>query len=89
MLFRSAYNLGAVIISNNTFANIGDRIIRFNNVGADTQITIKNNTATNSGDSDGQVIKATTLAVGITYNIHDNSWGDGKTIANAELEDQE
>ena len=55
----------------------------------DTQFTIKNNIATNSGDSDGQVIKATTLADGITYNIHGNSWGDGKTIANVELEDQE
>ena len=77
----------AVVITGNTFANIGDRIIRFNDVGADTQLTIKNNTATNSGDSDGQVIKATSLAVGITYDISNNNWGEGKTIANDELKD--
>ena len=70
------------------FKNIGDRIIRFNNVGADTQITIAHNAAVDSGDSDGQVIKATSLAEGITYDIHNNSWGEGKTVANAELEDK-
>ena len=56
-------------------------------VGADTQITIKNNTATNSGDSDGQVMKATSLADGITYDISNNNWGEGKTVANDELKD--
>ena len=82
------FNHGSVAITSNTFNNINDRIIRFNNVGADTQITIKNNTATNSGDSDGQVIKATSLAAGITYDISGNSWGEGKTVANEELQDK-
>ena len=81
-------NHKAVVITGNTFANIGDRIIRFGSVGADTQITIKNNTATDSGDSSGEVMKAQSLAEGVTYYISGNSWGDGKTVANTELKDR-
>ena len=85
--FKENANHGVVVITNNTFNDIKDRIIRFNNVGADTQITIKNNKAINSGDSDGQVIKATSLADGITYDICGNDWGDGKVVANEQLKD--
>ena len=81
-------NHKAVVITGNTFANIGDRIIRFGDVGADTQITIKNNTATGSGDSSGQVMKAQSLAAGVTYDISGNNWGEGKTVANTELIDR-
>ena len=83
-----AVNHKAVVITDNTFANIRDRIIRFGDVGADTQITIKNNTATNSGDSVGEVIKAQSLAGGVTYNISGNNWGEGKTVVNSELKDR-
>ena len=83
-----AVNHKAVVITGNTFANIGDRIIRFGDVGADTQITIKNNTATDSGSSSGEVMKAQSLAEGVTYYISGNSWGDGKTVANTELTDR-
>ena len=85
--FKENANHGVVVITNNTFNNIKDRIIRFNNVGADTQITIKNNKATDSGDSAGEVIKATSLADGITYDICGNDWGDGKVVANEQLKD--
>ena len=81
-------NHKAVVITGNTFANIGDRIIRFGDVGADTQITIKNNTATDSGDSSGQVMKAQSLAAGVTYDISGNNWGEVKTVANTELTDR-
>ena len=81
-------NHGKVVITDNVFNNIGDRIIRFNNVGADTQITIKYNTATNSGDTAGEVIKATSLADGIKYDISGNNWGNGKTVANTEFADK-
>ena len=81
-------NHKAVVITGNRFANIGDRIIRFGSVGADTQITIKDNTATNSGDSSGEVMKAQSLAEGVTYDISVNNWGDGKTVANTELTDR-
>ena len=84
---KDACDHGKVIITGNTFKNIGDRIIRFGNVGADTQITITHNTATNSGDKQNEVIKATSLAEGVNYNIHDNSWGTGKKVANEQLKD--
>ena len=86
--FSGVGNHGKVVITDNVFNNIGDRIIRFNNVGADTQITIKGNTATNSGNAAGEVIKATSLADGIKYDISGNNWGNGKTVANTEFADK-
>ena len=86
--FSGVGNHGKVVITDNVFNNIGDRIIRFNNVGADTQITIKNNTATNSGAVNNEVIKATSLASGIKYDISGNSWGEGKIVANTEFADK-
>ena len=83
-----AVDHGKVVITGNVFNNIGDRIIRFNNVGADTQITIKNNNATNSGDTAGEVIKATSLAAGIKYDISDNDWGNNTKVANPEFADK-
>ena len=82
-----AVNHKAVVITGNTFKNIGNRIIRFGKVDTDTQITIQKNTATDSGDTSGQVIKAESLAEGVTYNISGNSWGEGKTVANPEFAD--
>ena len=84
-----AVNHKAVVITGNTFTNIGDRIIRFGTVGGDTQIKIQNNTATNSGDGNGEVIKAQSLAEGVTYDIAGNNWGAGTTVANPEFVDQE
>ena len=86
--FSGVGNHGKVVITDNVFNNIGDRIIRFNNVGADTQITIKGNTATNSGDTAGEVIKATSLASGIKYDISGNNWGAGTSVVNEQLRDK-
>ena len=83
----ASFDHGNVTIQKNTFNNIGDRIIRFNNVGANTSIAISLNKATNSGDTAGEVIKATSLADGITYDVHTNNWGAGKTVVNPELVD--
>lgn len=77
--FKGACDHGKVIITGNTFKNIGDRIIRFNNVGADTQITITHNTVIGELIKK-EVIKAESLADGVTCNIHSNSWGDGATF---------
>lgn len=66
---------GAVVITGNTFANIGDRIIRFNKVGAGTAITISGNTSTNSGDEKGEIIKATSLPDGMQVTMSNNNWG--------------
>lgn len=84
---KGAVNLKDVVITGNTFDNIGDRIIRFGEIGADSNITIQNNVATNSGDEDDEVMKAVSIADGITTNISNNSWGDGKKVANDELKD--
>ena len=85
----AAVNLGQVKILSNSFTNIGDRIIRLGNVAAGSSFTITGNVATNSGDGAGQVLKAGTLAAeGITYVIHNNNWGDNKTVCNPEFSDQ-
>lgn len=81
----SPVNLKNVVITGNTFNNIKDRIIRFNYIGSDSNITIQNNVATNSGDEDGEVIKATSIASGITTHINNNSWNG--EVVNPELKD--
>ena len=77
----SAVNHGNVVISGNKFTNVSDRIIRFNNAGEDTTITITGNTSVNSGDSAGEIIKATTMPDSVKINMTSNTWGDvnGKT----------
>ena len=82
----NAANHGDVVITNNTFTNIRDRIIRFNKVAEGTNITITDNTATNSGDN-GEVIKATSIAEGVTTAIYSNNWGPGTTVGNDEFQD--
>lgn len=82
-----AANHGDVVITNNTFTDIGDRIIRFNNVAKGTNITITGNTATNSGDETGEVIKATSIAEGVTTTIYSNNWGPNTTVGNDEFQD--
>jgi hypothetical protein len=59
---QGTVDLKKVVITNNTFKNIKDRVIRFNEIGADSDITITGNTATASGDEDGEVMKATSIA---------------------------
>ncbi|MBQ5881504.1 MAG: right-handed parallel beta-helix repeat-containing protein, partial [Bacteroidales bacterium] len=78
-------NLKRVVINNNTFKNINDRIIRFNEVGADSYIEIQKNNATNSGDENHEVIKATSIANGVVTFIKDNDWGTNAVVVNDEL----
>jgi len=83
---QGAVNLKNVVIKNNIFKNIGDRVVRFGDVGADTNITMEYNLATNSGDEDDEVVKATTLAAGIKVTANYNDWGG--TVVNPELRDE-
>ena len=83
---NDAVNHGAVVISGNTFTDIGDRIIRFNNVGAGTHITITNNAATNC-NAGKEAIKAESLDGRVTYTISGNNWGNAKAPANDQLKD--
>ena len=82
---------GVSEISNNTFKDITDRIIRINKLSADTELTIKGNVSTNSGRlSDGKrlVMKAEGLEDGIVYHISGNDWNGGDAvIENEELKD--
>ena len=80
-VIKSDVDHGTVTISKNTFTDVHDRIIRFNNAGEDTTITITGNTSVNSGDSAGEIIKATTMPDSVKINMTSNTWGDvnGKT----------
>ena len=68
-------NHGNVVITGNTFKNVGDRIIRFNNVGEGTTITISNNTSVNSGKPNGEIVAAGTLPKGMEVTMTNNNWG--------------
>ena len=74
-------NHGKVVITNNSFNNIGDRIIRFNKVGEDTTITITKNTAVNSGKTDKndgkkEIIAAVDLPESVSVTMAGNKWGE-------------
>ena len=71
---------GAVVITNNTFDQIHDRIIRFNEVAEGTTITLTGNTATNSGDESREVIKVGNLPDGVSCEVHGNNWGEGTKV---------
>ena len=71
-----ACNHGNVVITNNEFKNIGDRIVRFNIIGEGTTITIKNNTSVNSGDSNGEIIAANSRPESVQVTMSGNTWGN-------------
>ncbi len=86
--FKGACDHGAVVITGNTFKNIGDRAIRFGVVAAGTTITITGNTATyrdGTAATDKQCIKAETLAEGVTTKVELNNWNNYAVAANKPL----
>lgn len=86
---------GKVVITGNTFKDIGDRIIRFNNVDLGTTVTIKDNTADgNSGKLDEatgkrEIVKATTLPVNAADSIKasGNNWGANTVVEGVFIDD--
>lgn len=80
-----AVNMKTVVITNNVFKNIGDRVLRFGDVGADTDLTLEYNLATKSGDDAGEAVKASTIEAGVKVTANYNSWGG--TVVNPELRD--
>ena len=82
-----AVDLKTVVIKYNVMKNVADCDIRFKEIGANSRITIQYNAAINSGNSAGEVIKATGIANGATFDVQYNDWG-GKTVANDELKDE-
>ncbi len=93
--FKGACDHGEVVITGNTFKGIGDRIIRFNNVGMGTTVTITGNTADgNSGKLDKatgkrEIVKATTLPVNATDSIKasGNDWGENTVVEGVFIDD--
>lgn len=93
--FKGACDHGAVVITGNTFKGIGDRIIRFNNVGMGTTVTITGNTADgNSGKLDKatgkrEIVKATTLPVNAADSIKasGNNWGENTVVEGVFIDD--
>ncbi|MEE1047150.1 MAG: hypothetical protein U0M60_06970, partial [Clostridia bacterium] len=72
--------IGKVIIDENYIVNGGDRAIRFNVI-KDADVDIVNNIMVNSGNDDGQLIKATAVNDG-DINLDYNYW-DSKAVATA------
>ena len=79
---NASTNHGNVVITENYFNNVTNRVFRFNEIGEGTTVTINNNVMVNSGDGDGQLFKATTIAEGVSTNLENNYW-DGKDAATA------
>ena len=78
---KGAVNVKNVVIDDNTFENVADRVIRFGDVAADSNITITNNTViANCGDEDGEVAKASSVATGAVVTISGNDWKGGVLI---------
>ena len=78
-------NHKAVVITGNTFANIGDRIIRFGYVGDGTAITISGNTSTNCGkevDGKKEIIAAVNLPESVSVTMAGNKWGENTKFGN-------
>lgn len=77
----TVYNSGTVVIENNTIRNGSDRAIRFGAF-ASGSISIRNNTIENFCDTDGEVLKATSIAEGVTLTLEGNTY-DGSALATA------
>lgn len=64
---------GDITIKDNTFEGIGDRLIRFGNVASLKSITVTGNISTNSGDTDGQMMKTGAIPNGFSKKITNNT----------------
>ena len=76
---------GTVTVENNYLSGAKNRAIRLNYVSDDAKISINNNIMVNSGDSDGQLIAAVSVADGAVINLDNNYWdseGLSKAIGN-------
>ena len=70
---------GDVVITENEFKNVDDRVIRFNEVGAGSDIIINNNVMEDCGDDAGELIKAASVDSAATVDLEANYW-DGEDV---------
>jgi len=87
------FNHGKIVITGNTFDNIGSNVVKFGDVAGTSEtdkmtITIQDNTATNSGHKiDNTIMEGMSFGSYIDYDISGNSWC--KEPMNNELKDQD
>ena len=78
----TALSGGAIVIKNNTITNGADRAIRFGTLLDNSSITVNDNKMINTGDAQGQLIKAQSVGEGTTVNLDGNYW-NGQELSKA------
>lgn len=69
---------GNILIQENYISNVSDRVIRFNGIADNANITIQNNIMLNCGDDAKEMIKGQTIGNDTTISLENNYW-DGET----------
>lgn len=70
---------GKIAIDENIIRNAKDRAVRIGDVDNGTEFTVQNNVMIDSGDSDGELIKAQTIDDNVKINLEYNYW-DGSDV---------
>lgn len=73
---------GVIVIKDNTVTNGADRAIRFGELLDNSSITVNGNKMINTGDAEGQLIKANSVGTGTTVNLDGNYWS-GRDLSKA------
>lgn len=73
---------GNILIKENYISNVSDRVIRFNGIADNANITIQNNIMLNCGDDQKEMIKGQTIGTDTTISLENNYW-DGETSETA------
>ena len=74
-------NHGNVVITENYFNKVTNRVFRFNKAGERTNVTINNNVMVNSGNENGELFRAESIN-GAAIDLENNYW-DRKDAATA------
>ena len=78
----TALSGGTIVITNNIITNGADRAIRFGTLLDNSSITVNGNKMINTGDAEGQLIKAQSVGEGTTVNLDGNYW-NGQELSKA------
>ena len=81
------YARGNVTVSGNTFENVGDRVIRFNNT-KDMTVSITGNKLVNCGDGEGQLLKATSSITSV-FSASGNTYAAAAGETASALQEQD
>ena len=78
----TALSGGTIVITNNIITNGADRAIRFGVLSDNSSVTVNGNKMINTGDAEGQLIKAQSVGEGTTVNLDGNYWS-GQELSKA------